>query len=286
MIFYFVYKLGVLIVLFFPLKLAYCIGVLLSDLHYIFANKDRENVAANLRAIFPEKSCSEIKRIRLQMFRNFAKYLVDFLRFPLLNKKNAKKIVGLKNRHYLDEALSKGKGAIILTAHIGSWELAGAGVALSGYSIGAVALPHRHKSVDNFFNSQRKKKGMIVLHVGNAARECLKLLRQNKIIALLGDRIFNGNGILVDFLGKPTYLPKGPASFSLKTGAVIVPAFAERESWNISKLVFQKPIEFTPSGDKEKDTTQLLLKCKSIIEDYIRKNPTRWFMFRKFWLED
>jgi len=285
MIYYLIYKIGSFFALHLPIKLAYKIAVILSDLRYLFARKDRANVRANLKVIFPNKSLSEIKSIRLAMFRNFAKYLVDFFRFPLLDKEYIKKIVRVINLHYFDEALTKGKGAIGLTAHIGNWELAGVTMTLMGYPIGAVALPHRHKSVDTFFNSQRQKKGLIVIPLGRAARHCLNLLHGNKIIALVGDRVFNSAGILTDFFGLPAYLPEGPAAFSLKTGAPIVPGFILRNPDDTFKLVFEKPIEFHPSGDKDKDLMQILSKYKLIIEGYIRRYPEQWFMFRKFWTE-
>ena len=126
-----------------------------------------------------------------------------------MNKEYIKRRLCFGNLHCIDEALAKGKGAIILTAHIGNWELGGVGMALSGYQIGAVALPHRHKSVDNFFNLQRQEKGLIVMPLGRAARGCLKLLQKNNIVALVGDRVFNVSGVQTDFFGRPTRLPAG-----------------------------------------------------------------------------
>lgn len=285
MIYYLLYKLGEFIALRLPLKIAYRIGIILSDLHYLVADKDRANVMANLRAIFPGKSIEELKRIRLVMFRNFAKYLVDFLRFAKLDHTYIKRFVRIENLHYLDEGLKKGKGVITLTAHIGNWELGGVVTALLGYPIAAVALPHRHKRVDNFFNSQRQKKGLIVIPLGRAARYCLQLLHENKILALAGDRVFNTTGVILDFFGLPTYLPEGPAAFSLKTGASIIPGFILRNPDDTFKFVFEKPIEFHPSGDKYKDLIQLASKCKVIIEDYVQCYPEQWFMFRKFWVQ-
>ncbi|MGD9015513.1 MAG: lysophospholipid acyltransferase family protein [Candidatus Omnitrophota bacterium] len=285
MIYYLIYKIGVFVAIHLPRRWAYRVAIFVSDLHYLFAYKDRANVAANLKAIFPEKKYSEIKKIRLAMARNFAKYLTDFFRFSLLNNENIKRLAAVEGLHYFDEALAKGNGVIALTAHIGNWELAGVTVTLLGYPVWAVALPHRHKSVDNFFNQQRERNGMGVIPLGRAAYHCLKLLRENKIIALAGDRVFNTTGIRVDFFGLPTYLPQGPAAFSLKTGAPIIPGFMIRNPDDTFKLIFEKPIEFQPCGDKAKDKIELTSKCRSKIEDYIRRYPEQWFMFRKFWIE-
>jgi KDO2-lipid IV(A) lauroyltransferase len=285
MIYYLIYKIAEFIALHLPLKLAYKLAIFISDLHYLFARQDRANVTANLKVILPDKNLSEIKSIRLAVFRNFAKYLVDFFRFSLLDKEYINKNICVLNTHYIDEALSKGNGVIALTAHIGNWELAGVSTALLGYPVGAVALPHRHKSVDNFFNYQRQRKGMFVIPVGRAARRCLELLRENKIIALAGDRVFNTAGVIVDFFGLPTRLPEGPAVFSLKSGAPIIPGIMIRNPDDTFKFVFEKPVEFVPCGDKHRDLIQLVSKYKVVIEDYIRRYPEQWFMFRRFWVE-
>ena len=94
-------------------------------------------------------------------------------------------------------------------------------------------------------------------------------MRENKLIALVGDRVFNSNGILIDFFGLPTRIPEGPAAFSLKAGAPIIPAFMRRNADDRFTLVFEKPIEFEPSGDKDKDIRDLTYKCSKIIEQYI-----------------
>ena len=279
------YRIGQFIALSLPLKLAYKAGIFFSDLHYIFADKDRENVGANLRVIFPEKNESQIRKLRRNMSRNFAKYLVDFFRFEKLNKEYIKKHIRLENMHYFDEALAKKKGAIVLTAHFGNWELGGVVTALMGYPFWAVALPHKDKKVDKFFNFQRESKGVRVIPLGNAVKACLNTLRNNELVALVGDRDFTEKGIVLDFFGKPTFFPGGPAAFSLKTGACIVPGFMLRNEDDSFTLRIEKPIEFTPTGNHKKDVVDIISRYKVIFEDYIRKYPEQWYMFRKFWVE-
>lgn len=276
---YILYRIGQVIALHLPLKIAYKLAVFLSDLRYIFAHKDRRAVEENLKAIFPEKSERQICKIRLRMFRNFAKYLVDFFRFPKLDMEYIKRNIKIENIHYIDEALAAGKGVITVTAHLGNWELGGTVIALLGYPLWAVALPHKHKKVDNFFNFQRESKGIKIIPLGKAARTCLNILRENKVVALVGDRDFSGMGLTIDFFGKLTLLPEGPAAFSLKTGATIVPGFMLRNKDDSFTLKFEKPL------NDDKDLLKLIEQYKIIIEDYIRKYPDQWYMFRRFWIE-
>lgn len=291
---YLLYTIGRFIALHLPLKFSYKLAILFSDLHYIFAAKDRLSVKENLKAIFPEKSNREIRKIRIKMFRNFAKYLVDFFRLSKLDMEYIKKNIRIENLHYLDETLSNGKGAIVLTAHLGNWELGGVVIALLGYPFWAVALPHKHKSVDNFFNFQRESKGVKVIPLGKAIRISLDVLKENKILALVGDRSFTEKGIVVNFFKKATPLPKGPAVFSLKTGAAIVPGFMLRNKDDSFTLRFEKPIAPTPyiyangkeiiANDKDNELVKLIMRYKIIIEGYISKYPDQWYMFRRFWV--
>jgi KDO2-lipid IV(A) lauroyltransferase len=281
---YILYRIGQFFALRLPLRLAYKIAVFLCNLRYPFARADRKYVRANLEAIFPEKSYTEIRRIRRAVFRNFAKYLVDFFRLCRLDKEYIDKNIRLENLHYLDEALSRGRGVIALSIHIGNWELAGVTTALLGYPIWAVALSHRHRKVNEFFNSQRQAKGLKVIPIGRAVRQCLSLLNNNAMVALLGDRNIAGRGLAMEFLGRVTLLPIGPASFSLKTGAPIVPGFMLRQKDDKFILRFEQPIELLPSGNTQKDVSSLIKKYKVVMERYIRQYPEQWYMFRKFWV--
>ena len=279
---YILYRIGQFIVLHLPLNLGYKIAIFISDLHYIFADKDRLNVKENLKVIFPEKSDREIRRIRIRVFRNFAKYLVDFFRFSKIDLEYIKRNIKIENIHYFDEALSKRKGVIALSAHLGNWELGGVVIALLGYPLWAVALVHKHKAVNNFFNSQRESKGMKVIPLGKAVRQCLNLLKENKIVALAGDRDFTAKGCVLDFFGKPTFLPEGPAAFSLQTQAMIVPVFMLRNPDDSFTLKIEKPL----SGNNNESRAELINRYKVILQEYICKYPDQWYMFRRFWISE
>jgi KDO2-lipid IV(A) lauroyltransferase len=104
-------------------------------------------------------------------------------------------------------------------------------------------------------------------------------------VALAGDRDFTEKGLVLDFFGKPAFFPEGPAAFALKTGAVIVPAFMVRNKDDSFTLKVEKPLEFNPTDDKDKDLIESIKRYKSIFEDYIRRYPEQWYMFRKFWIQ-
>jgi len=285
-LYYIFYRIGQFIALTLPLNLAYSVAVFFSDLHYLFADKDRFLVGENLKAIFPDKTKKEIRQIRISMSRNFAKYLVDFFRFSKIDEAYIKKTVKIENVNYVNEAVALKKGVILLTAHLGNWELGGVVISTLGYPFWVVALEHKDKEVNDFFNAQRQSKGMKVIPFGKAVRQCLHTLQQGEFLGLVGDRDFNAKGIVVDFFGKPTLFPEGPAAFSLKTGASIVPGFMTRNPDDTFTLKFEKPIVVSDTGNRNENIRNTIVTYKAIIEDYIRKYPDQWYMFRRFWIDE
>lgn len=283
---YLLYRFGQLLSISLPLKLGYKIATVISDLHYFFAAEDRRIMRDNLKAVFPELSERKIRRIRINTFRNFARYLVDFFRAKKVTLDFIKDKVIVKDRHFLDLALENKKGVIILSAHLGNWELGGMVVSLLGYDFWAVAMPHKDQRVNTFFNFQRERNGVKVIPLGHAVRKCLRVLRENKLLALVGDRDFSQKGRIVDFFGKPTVFPEGPAELSRKTGALILPVFMLRNQDQTFTLKFEKPLEHICTEDKDSDLLRIINQYKLIFEDYIRRYPDQWSMFRKFWVNN
>jgi len=278
------YRIGKFLSLLFPLKVGYFIAIVLSTFYYFILKEDREIVQKNFRIVFSSKTERKIKKISLKVFRNFGKYLVDFFRFSKLDKDYISRHVRVEGLQHIDNALENGKGVVGLSCHIGNWELAGVVMAELGYPICAVALPHKDNRINNFFNYQREMRGVDVIPLGRAVRSCLEALKGNKIVSILGDRDFTQGGVVTEFFGRSSFIPKGPAAFSLIMGSPIIPGFMIREKNNRFRLVLEEPIKFSSSGNREKDIKELTRKCVERIEEFIKKYPEQWYCFGKFWL--
>jgi len=278
------YKAGIFIANKLPLKSAYAFARFVSDLHFIYSKADRVAVLNNLRVILPDRK--DHLRIAINVFRNFCMYLVDFFRTPKFDKAALEKKVDVIGLEYVDAALKKGKGIIAGSAHICNWELGGSIMGLLGYPVSVVAFPHKDKRINDYFNHQRYLKGVGVIPVGNAARKCIENLRNNELIGLVGDREFTEHGIVIDFFGKKTLIPKGLATLSLLTGAPIIMGIVIRVKDDNFKFIWEKPIEPVSTGDKEKDIHNLTRRYLDVIERYVKKYPDQWLMFRRFWLFD
>lgn len=277
------YQIGQRLAVILPLWFSYGLAVFLADLHRLFSAVDRAAVRDNLKVVLPGADDKLIKVYSKEAFRNFAKYLVDFLRFERIDKNYIQEKVSIEGLDIVDKALSNGSGVIVVTAHIGNWELAGITMAILGYPIVCVALTHRNIRINDFFTKQRERKGLGVIPLGNAAFRCICALKNNKMLALVGDRDFTQAGISIDLFGRPTIIPKGPAAFSLKTNASLVVGIMLREKKGRFKFKYEGPVEIIPSGDEEKDIRELTKKYLDILEKYIRLCPEQWLIFRRFW---
>jgi len=276
------YRIGIFLSNIFSRRRSYGIASFLGLLQFWFSFSDRRAVLENMRVILKDKSKEEIHRKAQQVFVNFAKYLVDFFRLKHLNLDFVKRYVEIRNREILDSLMVK-TGIIIVTAHIGNWELGGAVAALLGYPLYAIALPHKNKNVNLFFDEQRKHFGVGIIPVGVAVRRCFSLLKKKKMVAFLGDRDFLGGGIEVEFLGEKAYLPLGAAVFSYRTLAPIVPSFFIRKKDDSFFLVFEDPIYPVDKEGRLRSEYEIMRNYLRVIEKYIRKYPEQWYMFQPFW---
>lgn len=291
---YYLYRFARFLVNRLSLVMSYKLGVILSDIQYVCSFRDRRAVRNNLKRILlacpggisPGVDLSAMTR---EVFRNFGKYLVEFLRMDgMVNQDFIARRVKIENIDRITRALEKGKGAIIMTAHIGNWELGAVLLNMLGYPLMAVTLPHKERPVNDLFNHQREVHGIMVVATHNAIRKCMEQLKSNKIIAIVGDRDFTvKGGEVIDFLGAKALIPKGAAIFSKKTGAPIIPTFLIREPDGTFRLSILEPMFPPKEADEEgvpeeEAIRRIMRRYLAVIEDQIRRYPTQWLLFREF----
>lgn len=281
---FYLYKFGQFLIRRISLRRAYQFAICVSDIQYFLSFRDRRAVKKNLQIV--TGSDENLNSQAREVFRNFGKYLVEFFAIANdLDEKFIRERVKIVNRHNLNEAMAKGKGVIMLTAHLGNWELGGLVMGMLGYPILAITLSHKERPVNELFNKQRELRGVISVPIRQAVHRCLSALKDNKFVAVLADRDFTSSGEKVSFLGKNVLIPKGAALFSYKTGATILPTFFVREADDSFSLQFEKPIypAFSTSGQiEQKDLVVLVGQYAKVIEQKIRAYPTQWMMFREF----
>src|SRR3989338_6482813 len=142
---YILYRLGEFLAFYLPFRLDYALARVISTFQYLLSFTDRTAVRNNLRVIFPDMDNRLLERYTRGVFINFGRYLTVFFKSRKLGPGFFKENVAVEGRENMDQALSLGRGAIILSAHIGNWELGGMAMGLLGYPLNAVTLTHKHK---------------------------------------------------------------------------------------------------------------------------------------------
>jgi KDO2-lipid IV(A) lauroyltransferase len=269
----------------FPRRIGYGIARRIADLYMLFDQRGRKCVVANLQQIHQYAGVTLTPRalhaLARENFLNFAKYLVDFFHFIGIDPARLNRLIEPTELwSTLDALRARNKGVIILSAHLGNWELGAAWVAARGYPIRGVALQYADTKVNNLYWRQRAARGLSVIPVGRAARECLTELRHNGIIALIGDRDFSTSATAFEFFGKPARLPVGPAKLALATGAPILPVFMVRVAGERFRYVVVDPI----FADPVRDTVETVMRrIARVLEQVILQHSEQWFLFHNPW---
>lgn len=267
-----------------PRGLVYFVAGLLAEINFMVNGVARRGVYANQARVLPAES-SGFQRWRMarSAFRHFAYAIVDFFYIPNVTPDNMHKYIAeIRGREHLDAALRAGHGSIIVTVHMGSWELAGASMGMLGVPITVVALPHKDPRVDQIFTDTRAEGDIEVVPIGGAMTKLLQALKRNRVIALVSDRDVRGNGLRLPFFGHPARVPVGHAKLALKTGAWIVPGSTYRVEDHRIVLDILPPIVPDPQTDTVESLTGRAL---AVLEDMIRRHPDQWFSFFNLWSE-
>ena len=225
----------------------------------------------------------ELVKIGRRAYRNFAKSMVEYSLFPSFDKDKILKLTEFEGTENIDEALKKGKGAILVAGHFGSWELMGAATSQKGYPVDFLVGEQHNFLVDNLMNDYRRSMGIGIIKMGAAAKGVIKALKENRFIAMLSDQDAGSDGTMIEFFGRPASTPKGPAAFALKMDAPVIMAFIIRESNKKQRIVIEKPMYGERTSDKEEDIRKLTQAYTRKLEEYIRKYPDHWFWPHRRW---
>jgi lauroyl/myristoyl acyltransferase len=212
-------------------------------------------------------------------FRNYARTILDFLVLEKLLEE-LKQTAGALPMEPLFRVLADGKGAIVVTPHLGNWDLGAAAIATCGYPVHAITDPFGPPEVDAMIRASRERLGVGVIPIGPAsAREALRALRRNEVLLLACDIDKGGAGVPVRFLGQQVVLPAGPATLSLRTGASLIPGYMRRRPDGSHESRLLEPLTEPGAGDSQERVADLTQSIATAFEAMIRVEPSQWFAF-------
>jgi KDO2-lipid IV(A) lauroyltransferase len=269
----------------FPRRVSYGLARRGADLFFLLDRRGREAVIGNLARIHAHAgirfSRRALRALARENFLNFAKYLVDFFTFLHLPPDKLNELIDFRNiRVQLDALLAEKRGVVLLTAHLGNWELGAGVLAQLGYPFHAVALWQPDPKLNALYQSYRTARGIKVIPFGRAARGCLAVLRRGEIVGLLCDRDYSPAMDTVEFFGAPARLPHGPARLALATGAPILMGFLVRVPGDTYEYIVGEPIRVDPARDT---VASVMAQIVRQLERAVRAHSEQWFLFHNLW---
>jgi KDO2-lipid IV(A) lauroyltransferase len=240
---------------------------------------------ANLVAAFGDRfSPRERRAIRLHVAKNMATLFAELFKMRTFGREEIVEMVPAEGAEHLLSALSRGKGAILVSAHFGNWEAAGARLAAEGISVAVVARDASDASVAAMINSSRA--GLQLKVIGrDDGRAMLRHLRGNGVLAILPDQHSNEDPICVNFLGRPAWCAKGPAVLALMTGCAVVPGFGLRDPDGSLRAYCLPEIPLPEATDREQAVSELMQRIYDVIGAEITAHPEQWLWFHNRWKE-
>lgn len=286
MIAYWLFRLCSLIWQRMPLKWGYAIASLIADITFGVWGEKKQNMLANMRVVLGNDADERVVRhTARQSLRNYFKLMVDFLRFPRMKKEDIEKAIRFNGWEDLDHALERGKGVIFIGMHMGSWDVAGAAIALRNYPLNVVVDTFKPERLDQLVQGSRIAKGVKIIPAAHAAKKVLRVLRSNEILALLIDRPSPENGVPVQFFNCTAYVPAGAATLALRTGASVLIGGLVRQPDDSYLGLVDRHIDFEPTGNRERDIQDLTQTIIGSLEKWVRQYPDQWYMFRRMWVK-
>jgi len=268
-----------------PRGLAREIGAAVGALAFRGLGRLRKVGLRNLALAFPEKTEAEREAILRLVYRNLGYLLAEFCEMPGYTAEGASRFIryeGLEN--YL-RARDKGKGVLVLTGHLGAWELSSFYHSLMGMPMGMVIRRLDNPLVDAFVNRVRCMHGNRVIHKDDFARGLIASMRAGETVGILMDtNMTPPQGVFVPFFGVEACTASGMARIALKTGAAVVPGFLLwHETEKKYVLRFGEELEVVNTGDAEADAVANTARFTAVMEAYIRQYPEQWLWMHRRW---
>lgn len=269
-----------------PRRLALGLGASLGGLLYrvVELTRFRGAVRNTIRTAFPNRfSDAQVVQLAIQHARDLVKSLVEVARFREVPRLLADGQITTDGLSHLERAKERGSGVIILSAHMGNWELLIASLGLLGHPVHAVVVRQTNQVFNEWLTKERARFGSKVIYADEVTGERVgEILSSGGILLLLADHHHYGGSDrnIVEFFGKPVSAPGGPVAYATRFGAPLLPGYTIRKSHDRHHIVFEPPLELVNENDA------FAANCRryiSVFERWIRRYPDQWMWSHERW---
>jgi len=268
-----------------PRPLAHGVGIFIGGLVYYLHPRLRRVGRRNLELAFPEKTPAERRRILRGVYVSLGRLLGEACLFPRYTSAKASTIAVYRGFENFEAAEKRGQGVLLLTAHMGGWEVGSFFHSLSGHPMEIVVRPLDNRYLDALVTRYRGLHGNTLIGKQEFARGLIAAMRNNQTVGILMDtNMTPPQGVFVDFFGIAACTASGVARVALHTGATVVPAFT---IWDPVlrkyRVEFDRPVELVRTGNDEGDAVANTARFTKIIEEHVRRYPDQWLWVHRRW---
>lgn len=236
----------------------------------------------NLERAFPEKDSAEIKRILNGMWNNLGRTAAEYPHHDTI-KAEASKRLEVHGGERLENIAANPRPAVFFSAHLANWEVLPIASALRGLPVNPVFRSPNNPYLKELFEARKPHPEVQLVAKGpRAARELIKILKQNRSVALLIDQKLR-EGIPVKFFGRDAMTPSAFAEFAQMLDCDIYPTRVERLPGARFRATIYPPLEKPATTDRKEAVRSLTQTATSMIEDWIRERPSEWFWVHRRW---
>jgi KDO2-lipid IV(A) lauroyltransferase len=241
-----------------------------------FLNRRRRNiVVSNLTPIVGKK---QAKAFAPEVLANFSMTAVDFF----CSRSNLARQIHEENASIVEKSYRRFKKVIVVTAHIGNWELGMSYLMSKGYSMAGVYAPYREDEVVDWIMSHRNPDVEWIPAARGAAKACLSALDRGRLLGMVADIPFGEKGHRVGIFGATTHLPLGPWAIAARANSIVIPGFVLRERPGQYRVIFHDPI-VPGEGSLRRQMEDMQNIYRGHLEYYLKTYPEQWGMLQPFW---
>jgi Kdo2-lipid IVA lauroyltransferase/acyltransferase len=244
----------------------------------------RGDVDRHLAWAFPDRTPAERARLARRSYEHLGREAMVLFRFGGWTKEHLFDRVEIEGLDELVTCLEEHHGAIVLTGHLGNWEVGGAAVAARGIPVDGIAKGMANRRFERELFATRARLGVRVIEMSEAPSAVLRSLRGGRVVAIVGDQNAHRNGVFVPCFGRLAATARGPAMFALRTGVPVFVGFAVRKPGSRQRYTLTlEPLLYEVTGDLQADVTAFTAAYMAKVEAAVRRHPEQYFWHHKRW---
>ncbi len=266
----------------FPLKFVQFAAKVKGKMFYYILPIRKKTAISNLMIAFPEKNENEIKEIVKGCYVNVITVIAEFFYMKKLSIERLGGFLKVENIELIDEKLKQGKGLIFISGHFGNWELTAYGIPkLLDKSLNVVVKEQTNKKVSAEIDRIRTSGGNRMIDMRNSIREILTALKNNEMVAMLGDQAAPRENVKVDFFVKNVPAFEGTAKIAIKTGAAVLFGVSTRNDDVTYSLRFHEIDTSKYKDTSDENVRALTQEHVDLLVEYIKLRPDHWLWFHR-----